>query len=85
MNLKRVNLTKDQQGCCESGPAAKFVVTANISHQCSSLDQFSFVQILDMHSSQIPQQCANDSAETVDGSLDGDGGAGRMVVHGSVW
>ena len=38
-----------------------------------------------MHSSQIPQQCANDSAETVDGSLHGDGGAGRMVVHGSVW
>ena len=69
----------------ESDPAAKFVVTANISHQCSSLDQFSFVQILDMHFSQIPHQCANDCAETVDGSLDGDGGSRCMVVHGSGW
>ena len=37
------------------------------------LDQFGFVRILDMNSptSQIPHDCA----ETVDGSLDGDGGA----------
>ena len=57
------------------------------------LDQFGFVQILDMHSppskiphdcaetctSQIPQQCANDCAETGDGSLDGDGGAAASL------
>lgn len=42
------------------------------------LDQFGFVQILDMHP-QIPQQCANDCAETGDGSLDGDGGAAASL------
>ena len=29
--------------------------------------------------SQIPQQCANDCAETGDGSLDGDGGAAASL------
>ena len=28
---------------------------------------------------QIPQQCANDCAETGDGSLDGDGGAAASL------
>ena len=45
--------------------------------------QFGFVQILGMRSSQIPQQqqCANDCAETADGSLDGDGSARSLGLE----